>query len=573
VKLGGELDGPGAHLAEGLGEDARQLVGCQTRRELVELGLHEHEAERVFERLGVGVVGEVALADEIGDAADRVVVVAGTAQDRGGSLGVKVVQRAPPTQVAGAPRWIGGPRDHPALEVVRPGRQQQRLACVRPQLHHPCRDELSVQHLLRPGPSSHDDLVRVGCVGRVDGGDRTIEARVRHSTTLGDDADGLRWGAVIPEATPDALRREAAARGLTPTAVAHLTRDALGRIDLESLAPVKALLKRFFSAEPWTDDHDAQLAQLVNDSPGDRDRWWRYGLDDDIALEFGWRDGRFRIELSTDSNTIDSLAETFDGSVVPEATPNPRTIRFVTGPIHDGPSRWYESGEGVDDPRVARLFGEFSDVANILVGPDFVAIGLRHPDRWEQLLASVLRSVTAEFAKAQSPRSHPHAPQGGGRPADTPDEPEERSERRPGALERAWRELGALAPDHPRLVAAQTSHDAAERQVAARALVDADPEVALRAWERLLTDPSRSVRRATLDAMVDAVSDAVGGADRSALRPLLERAVRDTDAWTRWKALRGLVDLGVGPSRSLVALLMQDPDFRVRLEATSALRT
>src|SRR5205085_6426013 len=136
------------------------------------------------------------------------------------------------------------------------------------------------------------------------------------------------------------------------------------------------------------------------------------------------------------------------------------------------------------------------------------------------------------------------------------------------ALDRAWRELGALRPDDAadldRILAARSSTDAAYRQVAARVLIDADPAPAEQAWERLLEDPSRSVRRATVDAMVDA--------GRPALRALLERALLDTDAWTRWKALRGLVGLGIEPSRGVVAPLAADPDFRVRLEAAGALR-
>ena len=80
---------------------------------------------------------------------------------------------------------------------------------------------------------------------------------------------------------------------------------------------------------------------------------------------------------------------------------------------------------------------------------------------------------------------------------------------------------------------------------------------------RLLADASRKVRRATVDAMVDA--------GRAGLRPLLERALGDADAWTRWKALRGLVEIGVEPSRAVVEALSQDPDFRVRLETARAL--
>ena len=72
------------------------------------------------------------------------------------------------------------------------------------------------------------------------------------------------------------------------------------------------------------------------------------------------------------------------------------------------------------------------------------------------------------------------------------------------------------------------------------------------------------MRRATVDAMVDA--------NRPALRPLFERALADPDAWTRWKALRGLVELGIEPSRDALSALATDTDFRVRLEAASALR-
>ena len=96
----------------------------------------------------------------------------------------------------------------------------------------------------------------------------------------------------MPDASRDDCRRAVATRLLTPVAVTHLTREALGTIDLAALAPVKQLLKRFFSDEPWTDADDRSLADLVG--PGDG--WWRHELDDHLALEFGWRDGSFRLE-------------------------------------------------------------------------------------------------------------------------------------------------------------------------------------------------------------------------------------------------------------------------------------
>ena len=384
--------------------------------------------------------------------------------------------------------------------------------------------------------------------------------------------------AVTSDTARDECRRDVAASGLTPLAVTHLTRDALATIDLANLAPVKALLKRFFSAERWTPGDDDALADLVG--PGDG--WFRHELDNRFTFEYGWRSDTFRLELSRVHNDpassrsgtqpaagvpdAQALEDTFDGLVVPEATPNPRTVRFMTPTIHDGPSRWYTSAADVDDPRVARLFATFTEVANVLVGPDFVAVGLRRPDGWEQSLDSVLRVVTAEFATT-TPQTLEQAPQGAAR-GPTSDAPSS-SEPRPATLNRAWRELAALHPDDPhdleRLVAALSATDVGERQVAARLMVGVPhAAVAEAAWSRLLDDPSRTVRRATVDAMVDAA--------RVALRPLLERALDDPDAWTRWKALRGLVELGIEPSRGRVAPLIEDPDFRVRLETARALR-
>ena len=258
-------------------------------------------------------------------------------------------------------------------------------------------------------------------------------------------------------------------------------------------------------------------------------------------------------------------AETFGSPVVPEATPNPRTIRFVTGPIHTGPSRWYASAVDVDDTRAGALFTEFDAIDNVLVGPDFVAVGLHRPDDWEALLVPVLRIVATQFtATADALRPERSAPTMNDETVASRTPPvRERST----DLERAWRELGALRPDRrddlDRILAARSSSNVADRQVAARLLVDADPAVARLAWDGLLADASRTVRRATIDAIVDT--------ERAALRPLLERGLRDLDPWIRWKALRGLVVLGIEPSRDAVAPLATDGDFRVRLEATSAL--
>ncbi len=195
-----------------------------------------------------------------------------------------------------------------------------------------------------------------------------------------------------------AARRLVVERNLVAAAFAHLT-DAFTSLPFESLGPVKTLLKRYLSTGPWTADDDDALAAAVGVGEG----WWERELAPDLTLTFGWHDGRFLVLLRTgqdfvaqDSKTVPGAGFAFDGPVIPEATPNPRTIRFGFGhPVQNGPSRWYESAEAaVDDPRVARLFSEFDPVANVLVGPDFVAVGLRRPGDWETLLAQVLAVVT-----------------------------------------------------------------------------------------------------------------------------------------------------------------------------------
>jgi HEAT repeats/Scaffold protein Nfu/NifU N terminal len=257
------------------------------------------------------------------------------------------------------------------------------------------------------------------------------------------------------------------------------------------------------------------------------------------------------------------LAALFDGPVVPEATPSPRTIRFATPPLGEGPSRAFDATNCADDPRVAAIFTACDEVTNVLVGPNFVAVTILHADRWAQVLARMLATVTDAFVAA-TPPADPEADAptvlslgvSGGR-ANTP----------PRQLDRAWIELSTVSARDgeglDRIVAASRDEEPARRQVAAVLLADAEPSAAARHWDRLLADPSRSVRRAVVDTM--------GDAGRAELRPLFERALGDTDAWIRWRALHAIAQIGAAPSRPAAELLTKDPDFRVRLEATRVL--
>jgi hypothetical protein len=372
----------------------------------------------------------------------------------------------------------------------------------------------------------------------------------------------------------DAARARVVARDLTVKAFGLLTPvvTALG-LSLEALGPVKQLQKRFFSGVPWTRDDDEALADAIG--PG-VDGLARHELEPGLTLVWGWVDGRFRLRVTSDEPAVPpaddaargtELGELFDSVVVPEATPSPRTIRFATPPLHVGPGRAFGRGNHDGDPRVGRIFRAFDDVTDVLVGPDFVAVTIARPRRWESLLGPMLRAITDEFAaeRGEAPPELEGSPVvASGRGSD----PERGAgSRPPRRLARAWADLGSLRADRPeerdRVLAAAHDDDPARRQVAAVLLADAPPGVAARSWTELLGDPSRMVRRSVVDVVV--------GAGSEELRPLLEHALDDSDAWVRWKALRGLAALGVEASRGAVERRVSDPDFRVRLEAARVL--
>jgi len=357
----------------------------------------------------------------------------------------------------------------------------------------------------------------------------------------------------------DAARTQVVERGLTATAIATLTETVRG-LPLDALAPVKQLLKRFFSDQPWTGRDDDALAAIVGTGSGSQ----RATLDADLNLVWGWESGPFLLRV-----IHDDLGLTFDSEVVPEVTPSPRTIRFGTPHLHTGASRIYNSAdEATEDPHARRLFRDFDAITNVLVGPDFVAVTIAHAGEWDSLLAPVLHVIIDEFAgdTTEAPASSTTAARSG---APVPREAARRVENRgPRRLERAWAELGSLRADRPadleRILAAGRDRDAAHRQVAAALLSDAPTEIAAARWAELGADENRGVRRSVIDA--------AGDARREALRPLLERALTDPDAWTRWKAVHSIAALGIDPSRAAVEACASDPDFRVRLEAARALR-
>ncbi len=356
----------------------------------------------------------------------------------------------------------------------------------------------------------------------------------------------------------DDARRAAAAADQGAEAFGHLTDEVAMHLEFHELVAYKNLLKRFFSGQPWTPDDAARLAALVGPhlEPGD---WWEHELASGVTLAHGVRDGRYVLWATGGERAEASLFDrVFSGPVVPEATPHPRKVKFNLGG-EAAPGVWYRRGDEVDDARVAALLDEDDDVTDVMVAGDFVTVGLARGASWEDELDPMLARVTELF--------HDPAAGAAGAPARTRDElVAEGKATRPRPRPEA---LHLLDPDddahRARLEAAATHDDARIRRVALVTLAAATEDDVVRRWlEAGYGDPSRLVRRAVIDAAADREDEA--------LRPLLRRAIGDEDAWTRWKAVRALGELGLRPGDG-VAALSDDPDFHVRMEVASVMRT
>lgn len=365
------------------------------------------------------------------------------------------------------------------------------------------------------------------------------------------------------------------ARGFAVKATETTARDACAHLPISLVGRARALLGRFFSDDPWGPDDDSALASIVG--PGSSRE--SLSLDPEITLEWGWRAGAFRVDVRYEPAGADpderrgpgdptsphrrrrddllggsvvpqhqgtstaTLASTFDGPVVPEAQPADTAMRFLTGPGSGGSSLWYRSPDA-SDVRVRRLFEAFGDdLAGVQLGPGSVLVEIRDASRWHDLMLPLIGRVAELFA---------------------PPRPPLRPDRQ---AERAHEELSALDAENPRDLAricdALTSPDPAYREIAVVLLAGADPFTAERGWRAALDDGSRSVRRSAVAAMADAGSPQV--------RPLLERALADSDACVRYHGIRGLARLSVARSEAVIAARMRDLDGRVRLAAAAAL--
>ena len=92
----------------------------------------------------------------------------------------------------------------------------------------------------------------------------------------------------------DAGRTQVVEHRLTVQAVGQLT-EVVSGLSLEALAPVKQLLKRFFSKAAWTEADDEALADAVGPGVGGG----HSELEPGLALVWGWEDGRFRLRVES----------------------------------------------------------------------------------------------------------------------------------------------------------------------------------------------------------------------------------------------------------------------------------
>ena len=363
---------------------------------------------------------------------------------------------------------------------------------------------------------------------------------------------------IEPPVDLDDARRIVGAGEQFAEASGHLTTDVAMLLEFHELVPFKSLLKRFFSAAPWTAEDATRLSGLIAPhlDPG---AWWEHELAGGVRLSHGMREGGYVLWVGgAGGGSAPSLFDrVFSGPVTPEATPHPRKVKFNTGGT-PAPGRWYRRSDDLDDPRVAALLAH-DDVTDVMVAGDFVTVGLARDSAWEDRLDALLGEVTDLFWDPDAGAAVP--------PERTRDELVAEGT---GLARRATAaELHLLDPDDPehrrRLEAALDDDDARVRRVAVATLALAgDPRTAGRAVEAGYADGARLVRRTAVDAAADREDEA--------FRPLFESALADTDPWTRWKAVRALAELGLASSRDSVAALADDPDFQVRMEVAAALR-
>ena len=350
----------------------------------------------------------------------------------------------------------------------------------------------------------------------------------------------------------DATRAAIHDLGLIGVASQHLTTEIAIHLPFEALGPFKDALKQFFSKAKWTPADEARLSTLVTAHVPEG--MWEHDLGHGITLTHGIIEGTYLIRVKGGRDPKESVFDrVFEGPVIPEPTPHPRKVKFQIGG-EPAPGLWHRRGEPIEDERVISLFTD-DDITDVMVAGDFVTIGLAGRSAWEDRLDSLLRRVTELFWDGQA--SHT--------PTRTRDELLEEAGRL-SVHEVRPEDLHLMDPDRPEhralLIAALGAEDSRHRRAAVVTLaISGDPDVSKAAIVTGYRESSRIVRRAALDA--------AGDLEDEAFRPLFEEAIFDDDSWIRWRAVRAISDIGIGPSEEQIVLATADEDFQVRFEANA----
>ena len=361
----------------------------------------------------------------------------------------------------------------------------------------------------------------------------------------------------MPPVDRDEARREVAARGLTPAAVTHLTRDALGNRRLRRArrrsrscssdsSPTDRGPSRTTTRSPTSSGSEAVGGTTISTTTS---RWSSVGA----------------TERSGSTSSRDASGRDVRGSRHSRGNAEPADdpVRHSSDPRRSEPLvRIRRRAPTIHASRACSPSSTTSPTCSS--DPTFVAIGLHRPDRWEALLDDVLRAVTDGFAAPTTTAQRVDAARRRfrhRRPARPP-----RSGQRPRQRARARVEGARARSERTRPpISNESSRRRPPRAVPSvrsprASLGDADPDTAAAVWSRLLDDESRSVRRATVDAMVDAERTVTAAPARARTRRHRRVDTLEGPARTRRSGRRA-------EPRRRSSPLADDPDFRVRLEA------
>jgi hypothetical protein len=383
----------------------------------------------------------------------------------------------------------------------------------------------------------------------------------------------------------DDVRAEIGRRHLSDAASEIVVRRAMGRTPPALLERARTLLLRYFSRRPWTLNDEIALSAIVGRGEG----WHEAALGHELVIQFGWRGGGFKMmcgrvartdpdaaaprphthvaphhqratELEAMATTIaalgnkrermvplaNALEATFATRVVPESTHDPTIVTFlVAGQLPANGHGWIVRNQTDPSGVAEMLFAAADAVARVMFETGSCTLQVCSQRDWEDCLAPTIMLLDQVAAGSRSAEAR---------------------DRQAGRLREEMRGLDLhTSAAMQRLRAALLSRDPLERELAVAVFGVADPFAAAKVWRTAIDDSARNVRRAAAKAIAQTRTEA--------LRGLLERATLDVDSCTRFHAVHGLGMIGAKLSMGMIEPLRHDPDARVQVMTSVALRT